>query len=112
MAIRVALVGTGNCGRIALIQLIEDPRFELTAVGVSTEAKVGKDAGELAGVDTITGVKATLGMDEVLASKPDCLVYTAMGDTRPIEARNASCPPGASSVTPDGMPSSRIAAKL
>ena len=27
MAIRVALVGTGNCGRLALIQLIEDPRF-------------------------------------------------------------------------------------
>ena len=25
MAIRVALIGTGNCGRLALIQLIEDP---------------------------------------------------------------------------------------
>ena len=35
MAIRVALVGTGNCGRLALIQLVEDPRFDLVAVGVS-----------------------------------------------------------------------------
>ena len=60
MAIRVALVGTGNCGRLALIQLIEDPRFELVAVGTSTESKVGVDAGELAGLDIRTGVAATL----------------------------------------------------
>jgi 2,4-diaminopentanoate dehydrogenase len=86
MAIRVALFGTGNCGRIALIQLIEDPRFDLVAVGVSTEDKVGRDAGELAGLDVVTGVTANKGMDAVLATKPDCLVYTAMGDTRPIEA--------------------------
>jgi 2,4-diaminopentanoate dehydrogenase len=86
MAIRVALVGTGNCGRLSLIQLIQDPRFELVAVGTSSEAKVGVDAGELAGLDTVTGVTATLGLDEVLAAEPDCLVYCAMGDTRPIEA--------------------------
>ncbi|MGW0163203.1 NAD(P)H-dependent amine dehydrogenase family protein [Mycobacterium sp. NPDC003323] len=86
MAIRVALVGTGNCGRLALIQLIEDPRFELVAVGTSTDAKIGQDAGELAGLGTVTGVVATAGMDAVLASKPDCLVYCAMGDTRPVEA--------------------------
>ena len=51
MAIRVALIGTGNCGSLALTQLIEDPQFELTAVGVSADSKVGKDAGELAGLD-------------------------------------------------------------
>ena len=68
MAIRVALVGTGNCGRLALIQLIEDPRFDLVAVGTSTEAKVGVDAGELAGLDTVTGVTATLGMDDAIAA--------------------------------------------
>lgn len=86
MTIRVALVGTGNCGRIALTQLIEDPRFELTAVGVSTEDKLGTDAGELAGLTVRTGVLATAGMDQVLATAPDCLVYCAMGDTRPVEA--------------------------
>ena len=72
--------------RLALIQLVEDPRFDLVAVGVSTDEKVGKDAGELAGVDTVTGVTATKGMDDVLAAKPDCLVYCAMGDTRLFEA--------------------------
>ena len=86
MPIRVALVGTGNCGQLALIQLIEDPRFELVAVGTSTADKVGVDAGTLAGLDVRTGVTATPGMDQVLATKPDCLVYCAMGDTRPVEA--------------------------
>lgn len=86
MAIRVALVGTGNCGRLALLQLIEDPRFELVAVGTSSADKVGTDAGELAGLGVTTGITATEGLDAVLASRPDCLVYCAMGDTRPVEA--------------------------
>jgi hypothetical protein len=91
MAIRVALIGTGNCGRLALIQLIEDPRFELTAVGVSADDKVGTDAGELAGLDVTTGVRATKGIDAAIATKPDCLVYCAMGDTRPVEATRDVC---------------------
>ena len=48
MAIRVALIGTGNCGSLALRQLIQDQRFELTHVWVSSDAKVGRDAGDLA----------------------------------------------------------------
>ncbi|MDF2825418.1 MAG: hypothetical protein K0R68_2826 [Mycobacterium sp.] len=91
MTIRVALVGTGNCGRIALTQLIEDPRFELTAVGVSTQEKVGVDAGVLAGLEVTTGITATTGLDDVLATSPDCLVYCAMGDTRPVEAMRDVC---------------------
>ena len=55
-------------------------------MGVSTDEKVGRDAGELAGLKAVTGITATLGMGEVLATQPDCLVYCAMGDTRPIEA--------------------------
>jgi hypothetical protein len=86
MPIRVALVGTGNCGRIALTQLIEDSRFELTAIGVSSDEKVGVDAGELAGLDVSTGILATKGLDEVLVTEPECVVYTAMGDDRPKEA--------------------------
>ena len=82
MAIRVALIGTGNCGRLALRQLVNDPRFDLTAVWVSSEAKVGKDANELAGLDGATGVAATNDLDALLATKPDCVVYCAMGDTR------------------------------
>ncbi len=86
MAIRVALIGTGNCGSLALRQLINDARFELTGVWVSSDAKVGKDAGDLAGLDGSTGVAATNDLDAILAAKPDCVVYCAMGDTRLPEA--------------------------
>lgn len=89
MAIRVGIVGTGNAGRLALRQLIDDSRFELVAVSVSTPEKAGKDAAELTGTaGPDTGIIAALGLDHVVAARPDCVVYTAMGDTRPIEAFN------------------------
>ena len=86
MAIRVALIGTGNCGSLALKQLITDERFELAAVWVSSDAKVGRDAGELAGLDVSTGVMATNDLDAIVAAKPECVVYCAMGDVRLVEA--------------------------
>jgi 2,4-diaminopentanoate dehydrogenase len=82
MGIRVALIGTGNCGSLALKQLVNDPRFDLTGVWVSSEAKTGKDAGELAGLTVTTGIAATNDLDAIIAAKPDAVVYCAMGDTR------------------------------
>src|ERR1700739_2953699 len=86
MAIRVAHVGTGNVGGLALAELITNPQFELTGVCVSTAEKVGKDAGQLCGVGldfgTVTGVAAIGDLDAILAAKPECVVYCAMGDTR------------------------------
>ena len=86
MAIRVAHVGTGNVGGLALAELITNPQFELTGLCVSTPEKVGKDAGELCGVGldagTVTGVAAVGDLDAVLATRPECVVYCAMGDTR------------------------------
>jgi hypothetical protein len=86
MAIRVAHVGTGNVGGLALTELITNPQFELTGVCVSSPEKVGRDAGELCGVGldaaTMTGVAAVSDLDAVLATKPECVVYCAMGDTR------------------------------
>jgi hypothetical protein len=86
MAIRVALVGTGNCGSLALRQLVSDARFDLTGVWVHTDAKVGKDAGELAGLGVTTGIAAVNDLDAIVADKPDCVVYCAMGDVRMPEA--------------------------
>lgn len=86
MVIRVAHIGTGNVGHLALIELIDNPQYELTAVGVSSEAKVGKDAGELAGLEITTGITATDDLDAVLATQPECVVYCAMGDNRTPEA--------------------------
>ncbi len=86
MPIRVAHVGTGNVGRLALAGLIESPRYELTGVCVSTPDKVGQDAGTLAGLTTTTGVTAVSDLDALLATEPECVVYCAMGDTRSLEA--------------------------
>ena len=81
-AIRVAQIGTGNVGAHALKALIANPEFELTGVWVSSESKSGKDAGELAGLKDSTGITATNDLDAVLATKPQCAVYTAMADNR------------------------------
>jgi hypothetical protein len=86
MAIRVAHVGTGNVGRLALTELVTNPQFELTGLCVSTPEKVGRDAGALCGVDVETGIAAVDDLDAVLATGPECVVYCAMGDTRLPEA--------------------------
>ncbi len=86
MAIRVAQIGTGNVGVHALRALITNPEFDLAGVWVSSESKAGKDAGELAGLQDSTGITASTDLDAVLATKPQCAVYTAMADNRLPEA--------------------------
>lgn len=86
MTIRVAAIGTGNVGKHALTQLITDARFELTGVWVSSDAKAGRDAAELAGLDQPTGVTATTDLEAILAARLECVVYTAMADNRLVEA--------------------------
>jgi len=71
---RVVQWATGNVGSRALRHVIAHPSMDLVGVWVSNPAKVGKDAGELAGVPE-TGVKAVGTIDEVLALKPDCVLY-------------------------------------
>jgi hypothetical protein len=84
--IRVVHVATGNVGRIALSQLVEDPRFELVGLVVSSPEKVGRDAGELAGLDVVTGITATDDLAAALEARPDCAVYCALAETRFFEA--------------------------
>lgn len=86
MTIRVAQIGTGNVGVHALKALITNPEFELTGVWVSSDAKAGKDAAELAGLNTPTGVTATTDLQQVLDTEPECVVYTALADNRLVEA--------------------------
>ncbi|OBG36959.1 diacylglycerol kinase [Mycobacterium alsense] len=86
MPIPVVQLGTGNVGVHALKALITNPAFELTGVWVSSEAKAGKDAAELAGLTDSTGVLATTDLDAVLATGPRCAVYNALADNRLPEA--------------------------
>ena len=86
MALRVILIGTGGVGGHALRALLDNVEYELTGVWVSSDAKAGRDAGELAGRGTVTGIIATTDLDALLATKPDCAVYAAIADTRMLEA--------------------------
>jgi hypothetical protein len=86
MPIPVVQLGTGNVGVHAMRALITNPEFELTGVWVSSEAKAGKDAAELAGLPDSTGVQASTDLDAVLATGPQCAVYNAMADNRLPEA--------------------------
>lgn len=84
--LRVVHIATGNAGRIALSQLILDPRFDLAGLVVSNPEKVGRDAGELAGVDVVTGIAATDDLPAALSAGADCAVYCALAETRFFEA--------------------------
>jgi len=71
---RVVQWATGNVGSRALRRAIEHPDLEVVGVYVHSANKVGRDAGELAGVGPI-GVAATNRIEDVLALKPDCVLY-------------------------------------
>jgi len=86
VAYRVVQWSTGNVGRHALAGIAARPDLELVGVWVSNPAKVGKDAGELAGLGRPLGVAATGDAAELLALRPDCVVYTALADIRIFEA--------------------------
>ncbi|OBK78589.1 dihydrodipicolinate reductase [Mycobacterium sp. 1164985.4] len=83
---RVVQFSTGNVGQHALRALIGRPDMELVGVHAASPEKIGRDAAELCGLTELTGVIATDDIDALIASKPDCVVYTALGETRPMEA--------------------------
>ncbi|WP_409234349.1 dihydrodipicolinate reductase [Streptomyces sp. PA5.6] len=78
--------GTGNVGRAAVRAVDAHPELSLAAVLVHSPEKVGRDAGELAGLARALGVFATDDVEAVLAARPRAVVYAASGDLRPDEA--------------------------
>ncbi|MGH3439941.1 MAG: NAD(P)H-dependent amine dehydrogenase family protein, partial [Sciscionella sp.] len=86
MTFSVVQWSTGNVGRNAIAGIDARPDLELTGVWVSDPGKVGRDAGELARLGRELGVVASDNADALLASRPDCVVYTAMADNRLPEA--------------------------
>jgi len=83
---KVVQFSTGNVGRHSLQAIIGRPDLELVGVHASSPAKVGQDAATLCGLTEPTGVLATDNIDALIALKPDCVVYTALGETRPMDA--------------------------
>ncbi|OBI84485.1 dihydrodipicolinate reductase [Mycobacterium sp. E740] len=86
MTRRVVQFSTGNVGQHSLRALIGRPDLELVGVHAANSDKIGRDAAELCGSSEPTGVTATADIDALIALQPDCVVYTALGETRPMEA--------------------------
>lgn len=84
--LRVVQWTTGNISREAVKGILERPNLELVGAYAYSSEKVGKDLGELCGLDRTLGVQATNDIDELIALKPDCVLYMPLHpDTDHIE---------------------------
>ncbi len=97
MSYRVVQWATGNLGRAAVEGILAHPQLELVGCWVHSEAKDGRDAGELCGVGPV-GVRATRSEAEILALGADCILYSPLlGRSEEVARLLAS---GANVVTP------------
>jgi hypothetical protein len=74
---RVVQWTTGNVGKSSVQAVAANPTFELVGCYAWSPEKVGRDVGELCGIDPL-GVAATDDVDALLALQPDCVVYNPM----------------------------------
>lgn len=66
---------TGDVGQVGIRHFADNPVFDLVGVLVHSKEKVGKDAGEIAGISA-TGVVATDDIESIVAMDADCVFYT------------------------------------
>lgn len=74
MPLRVVQWATGAVGRYSLRSLIQRPEFELVGVLAHSPDKVGRDAGELAGLPAI-GLRTIGDAEAIEALGADCVVH-------------------------------------
>jgi hypothetical protein len=99
VALRVVQWATGGVGRAAIEGVLDHPELELVGCWVHSEAKEGRDVGELIGREQI-GIKATNVVEDVLALEADCVVYAPiLGDSSIVSRILRS---GKNVVTPVG----------
>lgn len=65
---------TGDVGQVGIRHFADNPVFELVGVLVHSPEKVGKDAGEIAGIPPI-GLRATDDVESIVALDADCVFY-------------------------------------
>jgi hypothetical protein len=77
MTSRVVQWTTGNVGQRSVRAVVAHPDLELVGCYAWSAAKVGRDVGELCGIDSV-GVAATNDVDALLALGPDVVIYNPM----------------------------------
>jgi hypothetical protein len=99
VAISVIQWATGGVGRAAIEAVAAHPELELVGCWVHSEAKVGRDAGELAGIEPL-GVAATRDINALLRCGADCVVYAPLMPDEALVCRMLEA--GLDVVTPLG----------
>ncbi|MGX7697636.1 dihydrodipicolinate reductase [Gordonia polyisoprenivorans] len=74
LPIRVFQVATGNLGTETISRIQRHPDLELVGLHCYTEDKIGRDAGEIVGMEPI-GVRATGSVTEIIAARPDVVTF-------------------------------------
>jgi len=74
MTYRVVQWTTGNVGMRSVRAIVTNPQLELVGCYAWSADKVGRDVGELCGIEPL-GITATNDVAALLALQPDCVVY-------------------------------------
>jgi hypothetical protein len=88
--LRVLQWATGSVGRHAVAAVHEHPDLELVGALVYSDAKAGRDVGDICGIGPI-GVTATKDPDEIVALDADCVLYMPQGEMNPMGALDDIC---------------------
>lgn len=89
-ALRIAQWSSGGLGAICARAIQRRPGMTLDQLWVHSADKVGRDVGELVG-DSAWGITATNDKQAIIAAQPDCICYTASGESRPQECVEDFC---------------------
>lgn len=77
MALKVVQWATGGVGVAAINGILEHPDLQLVGCWVHSEAKNGKDVGEIIGAAPL-GVTATNSLDDIVALDADAVIYAPL----------------------------------
>jgi 4-hydroxy-tetrahydrodipicolinate reductase len=75
--LRVVQAGTGNVGSEMVRRLQDHPDLQLVGLYCYAADKVGRDAGEIVGIEPV-GVTGTNRVEDILALHPDCLNFNGV----------------------------------
>jgi hypothetical protein len=88
--LRVAQWATGTVGRHAVAAISSHPELELVGALVYSDAKAGRDVGELCGLGPL-GIVTTKDPDDIVALDADCVLYMPQGEMNPMGALDDIC---------------------
>ncbi|CAN5882601.1 hypothetical protein BH09ACT7_BH09ACT7_51630 [soil metagenome] len=111
MGLKVVQWATGGVGIAAIAGVLEHPELDLVGCWVHSEAKNGRDVGEIVGTGAL-GVAATNSVEAILALDADAVIYSPLMPN--VEEVTALLRSGKNVVTPVGWfyPGEKEAAPL